>query len=449
MPYYDFDGNMLTGPVAGAAGMNIGVPVPSNAALTWDAENRLIKAVVDGVTVNYAYDHLSRLISSTHQPVTQSYLYDGWNRIAEFTGQTLAKTYLWGMDLSGSMQGAGGVGGLLSISDHHAVTGAITARHYPTYDGNGNVSEYLNTGCVQEAHFAYDPFGNLTDDTSGNAASFPYRFSTKPQDAATGLYYYGYRWYDPLTGRWPSRDPIAERGGLNLYGFVGNDGIDSWDYLGREEAAKAKKYDVNLDFESLRLSIGECGGVRWDVHFTVKGANNKPLSGHIIQFMRVEQHLYDCTSEKKEIGKPSIAYLFEGWTVPGDQKDTWNGANQKFYANGDKACKGSTTIVGVAQFVDNLGSFNGKCGKGQTPQYPQNVDTNDPFNTNPQDPWYPADILLPRSLNQEYSKVAESLGDSNPKSRKMEVTWDCCKGNAKSQVKIDGKEMTGEFDHLK
>jgi pimeloyl-ACP methyl ester carboxylesterase len=43
---------------------------------------------------------------------------------------------------------------------------------------------------------------------------------------------YLYRYYDPLTGRWPSRDPIAERGGVNLYGFVGNDGIDKSDFLG-------------------------------------------------------------------------------------------------------------------------------------------------------------------------------------------------------------------------
>jgi len=43
---------------------------------------------------------------------------------------------------------------------------------------------------------------------------------------------YGYRYYDPLTGRWPSRDPIEEEGGLNLYGFVGNDGINKTDNLG-------------------------------------------------------------------------------------------------------------------------------------------------------------------------------------------------------------------------
>jgi uncharacterized protein RhaS with RHS repeats len=51
-------------------------------------------------------------------------------------------------------------------------------------------------------------------------------------DATTGLYYYGYRFYDPETGRWPSRDPIGERGGVNLYGFVGNDPVRRWDYLG-------------------------------------------------------------------------------------------------------------------------------------------------------------------------------------------------------------------------
>jgi len=44
--------------------------------------------------------------------------------------------------------------------------------------------------------------------------------------------FYGYRYYDPVTGRWPSRDPIEEMGGINLYGFVSNNGINVWDMLG-------------------------------------------------------------------------------------------------------------------------------------------------------------------------------------------------------------------------
>ena len=45
---------------------------------------------------------------------------------------------------------------------------------------------------------------------------------------------YGYRWYDPLTGRWPSRDPIEEEGGVNLYGFVGNNPLSLIDVLGMD-----------------------------------------------------------------------------------------------------------------------------------------------------------------------------------------------------------------------
>ncbi|MBK1884708.1 RHS repeat-associated core domain-containing protein, partial [Luteolibacter pohnpeiensis] len=75
----------------------------------------------------------------------------------------------------------------------------------------------------------YDPFG---DKIIHEGIDLPIGFSTKYQDEETGLLYYGYRYYDPQTGRWPSRDPIEEDGGINLYAFVGNDGLNFWDYLG-------------------------------------------------------------------------------------------------------------------------------------------------------------------------------------------------------------------------
>jgi len=53
-----------------------------------------------------------------------------------------------------------------------------------------------------------------------------------PKPKTMGVTHYGYRYYDPLTGRWPSRDPIEEEGGINLYGFVGNDGMNYTDYRG-------------------------------------------------------------------------------------------------------------------------------------------------------------------------------------------------------------------------
>jgi RHS repeat-associated protein len=127
---------------------------------------------------------------------------------------------------------AGGVGGLLSVTKHQAQS---TTHYFPTFDGNGNVSEYLDAGGVIVAHYEYDPFGRTIVESGPNAADFAYRFSTKPVDAATGLYYYGYRWYDPYTGRWINRDPIEESGGVNLYGFVGNQATQKSDFLGLVE----------------------------------------------------------------------------------------------------------------------------------------------------------------------------------------------------------------------
>ena len=59
-----------------------------------------------------------------------------------------------------------------------------------------------------------------------------YRFSTKPFEASSRLVYYGYRYYDPECGRWPSLDPVLENGGINLYSFTNNEAISDIDVLG-------------------------------------------------------------------------------------------------------------------------------------------------------------------------------------------------------------------------
>ena len=62
----------------------------------------------------------------------------------------------------------------------------------------------------------------------------PSRPSAPARTRRPTIHYYGYRYYDAVSGRWTSRDPVGERGGVNLYGFVGNDGVDCRDYLGLE-----------------------------------------------------------------------------------------------------------------------------------------------------------------------------------------------------------------------
>ena len=89
---------------------------------------------------------------------------------------------------------------------------------------------------------------------------FTHAFSSKRVDPTTGLLYYGYRYYDPVTGRWPSRDPIEEKGGINLYGFVGNNGVNRWDLLGLKK--------INLKY-----SILGRGDYYWDEWAVNWGAN--------------------------------------------------------------------------------------------------------------------------------------------------------------------------------
>jgi RHS repeat-associated protein len=60
----------------------------------------------------------------------------------------------------------------------------------------------------------------------------PIQFSTKPYDEQTGLSYYGYRFYSPAIGRWITRDPLGETGGINLCGFAGNSPVNYIDPTG-------------------------------------------------------------------------------------------------------------------------------------------------------------------------------------------------------------------------
>ncbi|MBR1609545.1 MAG: RHS repeat-associated core domain-containing protein, partial [Kiritimatiellae bacterium] len=76
----------------------------------------------------------------------------------------------------------------------------------------------------------YSPFGELLISTAPHPS--PFRFSTKHHDPETDTLYYGYRHYSPRLGRWLSRDPLGENGGLNLFVFLENSGGGSLDMLG-------------------------------------------------------------------------------------------------------------------------------------------------------------------------------------------------------------------------
>jgi RHS repeat-associated protein len=226
----------------------------------WDAENRLIEIASKlsaGVPlspttlarrITYRYDGQSRQLErveftwntgtaawNTTPAATTRYLYDGWNCVAEFSvsGATVThqRSYLWGLDMSGSMAGAGGVGGLLAIYQGPMSGPAV---HYTAYDGNGNVIGLVKAadGNVS-ARYEYGPFGEpLRGTGEAIAAANPWRFSTKRADPVTTLVHYEYRVYNPTTGRWLGRDPIGERHSLGLLVFLSNQSLSSIDRFG-------------------------------------------------------------------------------------------------------------------------------------------------------------------------------------------------------------------------
>lgn len=158
------------------------------------------------------------------------FLHDGWNLLAELNAlnsNAVVSTYVWGSDLSGSSQGAGGVGGLLAVSLSNGAT------HAPAFDGNGNVIGLVDmaTG-IKSATYDYNAFGETIQSDGVASAVNHFRFSTKYQDDETGLYYYGFRYYQPTTGRWLNTDPIQESGGLNLYAMVLNNPTNYYDLFG-------------------------------------------------------------------------------------------------------------------------------------------------------------------------------------------------------------------------
>ncbi len=224
-PAYDDDGNMTTMPV-----------LPGGATawtLEWNAENRLVKATLGTTVMDFVYDYAGRRVEKkiTEDGTVTSrefFVYDGWNLIETLdalNSSAITHKFVWGQDLSGTLQGAGGVGGLLSATDS-------SGTYYSLYDANGNIGQYLDGSGNIVAAYQYSPFGVIISKSGTKQDDFNFRFSTKFLDNSTGLYYYGFRYYSPRFARWISRDPIGERGGINLYAMVGNDAVNNVDKLG-------------------------------------------------------------------------------------------------------------------------------------------------------------------------------------------------------------------------
>ncbi len=208
---YDADGNMTTGYT----------PDGYAYTATYDAENRLKTIDYNNGAAHHTDFYYSAdgfLARQVVDGVETRFVRSGYSLLQERDGSNnVNRAYVW------DPKAPGGIGGLLELSQGGQ-------QYSYLFDGKGNVSSLIDGSQAPSASYTYDEFGNLM--VKSGTLDQPYRFSTKPYDEKTGLSYYGYRFYAPTSGRWINRDPLGEKGGINLYGFVQNNPVNYADPLG-------------------------------------------------------------------------------------------------------------------------------------------------------------------------------------------------------------------------
>jgi RHS repeat-associated protein len=240
--------------------------------LAYDDENRLTSWVQSTAhNSTFTYDGLGRLRARNEYTwngsvwvlsTTTWYIYDGSRVIQErdgfMAGNTPLVSYTRGTDLSASLEGAGGIGGLLARSSGYS--GGNWSTHYFYHaDGNGNITYLVDNSQALAASYRYDSFGNVLSSSGTMASANFYRFSSKEIHVNSGLYIYLYRFYDPISERWLNRDPLGEGGfemsrrtnlrvvrrpsefflNANLYNFVRNQPVRDLDVFGLDATTPA------------------------------------------------------------------------------------------------------------------------------------------------------------------------------------------------------------------
>ncbi len=262
---YDTNGNLLSD---GARGF------------TYDDEDRLTRITLTNFwKTEFVYDGLGRKritresawngSSWTTQGETR-YVYNGLLVLQERdANNNVLVTYTRGTDLSGTMQGAGGIGGLLARTDSK---GSV----FYHADGNGNVTALVDAAQTLEARYLYDSFGNLLGQWGPLADANHYRFSSKEWHAVSGLYDYGRRFYQPNLQRWMNVDPIGEAGGINLHEFVYNSPLNFVDPFGLDSYTAYTMPVRNAPYPGARGYTDPFGN--WSPTFCLSCHGNTPTS---------------------------------------------------------------------------------------------------------------------------------------------------------------------------
>ncbi len=239
----------------------------------WDGRNRLVRArtktwasAPEGWDLAFDYDAEGRRFKKVvtryedGEPVDHKvihFVWDGWDLVYERHSDgngnpLLERKYVWGLDISSSHGGAGGAGGLLLMRE---TRGQTTSDYYPLFDGSGHVVGLADATGNLVAEYWWGPFGELIRASGEMADANPWRYATKYYDVETGLYYFGHRYYDPVTGQWLNREPLGEDESLNLTSYCHNDPVNKVDVLGLKEQVIAGSAPVYATDPNDPLSV--------------------------------------------------------------------------------------------------------------------------------------------------------------------------------------------------
>ena len=230
----DYSGNSRTN--------NYQVVVTNNGVaetLTYDLNGNETSVVTATSTNTYQWDAANRLVqitqlstNSTQQ--TSQFAYDGLGRrIQDIELQNgvpvSTNTFLWdGQALVEQRDNTGANVTKRFFGEGEQIAGV---NYYFTRDHLGSVREMMDGAGTLHARYDYDPYGRQTKVSGDMDADFA--FTGIYFHSVSGLYLTLFRAYDADLGRWLSRDPLAEKAGLNLYAYVANNPIRLADRDGR------------------------------------------------------------------------------------------------------------------------------------------------------------------------------------------------------------------------